>query len=291
MDIKTARRLWHVLEPVHAVVYFSPEIPETDAALGLRGFWMSYFAGRAAPMGAVGAPVVTASFFNFAPAMVERAIPDAWALASPSAVLEARLDAVDHTLRRLLGPGPGGSELGGAELIEAFELARRAGDACSVTGRPLAAAWAGVTAEGPPHVALWVALTVLREHRGDGHVAASVAEGVDGCEAHVLLAATGAVPRATLQPARGWTDEQWEGAVERLSTRGWLAPDRSGLSAAGTAARQRIEDLTDRLALAPWVMLGEPAAERFETLLRPLSDVVVGRGEIRFPNPMGLPPA
>ena len=287
-DLAAARRHWHLAEPLHAVVYFAPEIPEADAALGLRGFWMSYFAGRAAPMGPVTAPVVTATFYNFAPRLVERAIPDAWSLADPAVVLDTRLAAVERVLGRLLGDGADGPE-----LIEAAGVARLAALACPVEGRPLAAAWAGVLDQAddlPPSVALWLALTVLREHRGDGHVAALVTEGVGGCEAHVLLAATGAVTRERQQGARAWTDDEWEAATDRLVERGWLAADRSSLSPAGIDGRARVEDTTDRLALAPWLTVGADAGARFDELLRPLCEDVVAAGEISFPNPIGLPP-
>jgi len=287
-NISLARHLWLVFEPIHAVAYFSPEIPEADADLGLRGFWMSYFAGRSAPMGSVAAPVVGATFFNFAPPMVARAIPDAWTFAEPSAVLSTRLAAVDRALIRLLG-----DHVDTPGMAEVAALASRAAAACPLTGRPLAAAWAAVAAtdDAPAHVSLWLALTVLREHRGDGHVAALVVEGLDGCEANVALSATGAVSREGQCVARGWTDADWDAATDRLVDRGWLSPDGSQLSPTGVDGRRRIEESTDRLALAPWTALGGPATARFEALLRPLSDAIVGAGEIRFPNPMGLPPA
>jgi len=287
-DLAAPRRRWHLTEPVHAVVYFAPEIPEADAALGLRGFWMSYFAGRAAPMGPVTAPVVTATFYNFAPRLVERALPDAWSFADPSAVLATRLVTVERVLRRLLG-----DRAAGPEMVRAAGVALEAAVACPVEGRPLAAAWAGVldrADELAPSVGLWLALTVLREHRGDGHVAALVTEGVDGCEAHVLLAATGAVTRQGQQRARAWTDVQWEAAADRLVERGWLTPDGSSLSPAGRNGRARVEDTTDRLASAPWTVLGPAAAERFDELLWPLAETVVAGGDIIFPNPIGLPP-
>jgi len=175
-----------MLEPLHAVVYFAPEIPEADTALGLRGFWMSYFAGRAAPMGPVGPEPVIASFFNFAPTMVRRALPDAWGFAGSDDVLATRLETVDTVLRRLLGDavdGPG--------VAEAAELGTKAAALCPIEGRPLAAAWSAVAPSGslPTHVRLWLACTVVREHRGDGHVAALVEAGLDGCEVHVMAAA------------------------------------------------------------------------------------------------------
>ena len=287
-NVSLARRLWVTFEPIHAVAYFSSEIADADTAVGLRGFWMSYFAGRSAPMGAATAPVVSATFFNFAPTMVERVIPDAWTFVDPPVVLATRLVAIDRALTRLLG-----DQVGSSGLVEAADLARRAADACPLAGRPLAAAWADVTAnpDAPAHVALWLALTVLREHRGDGHVAALVAEGLDGCEANVALTASGAVSRAGQLAARGWTDAEWDAAADRLIDRGWLSVDGTRLSPAGVEGRRHIEDTTDRLALAPWSVLGDETTDRFEALLRPLSDTIVAAGEIRFPNPMGLPPA
>lgn len=284
MDPRTTRRRWTILEPLHAVVYFAPEVPEADAALGLRGFWMSYFAGRAAPLGPVGPEPVIASFFNFAPPMVRRALPDAWALATPDEVLSTRLESVDTVLRRLLGEA-----VDHPEVREAAELAGDAAARCPIEGRPLAAAWSAVDPRTPipPHVRLWLACTVLREHRGDGHVAALVEAGLDGCEVHVALAATGAVTRASQLGARGWTEEDWDAAADRLTDRGWLSGDT--LTAAGRAAHDAIEATTDRLASAPWEALGDGAADRFDELVTPLTARITAHELIRYPNPMGLP--
>lgn len=275
-----ARRLWRTLEPCHAVVYFAPEARQAYAAAGLKGGWMGYFASRAAPMGPVPAPVVTATFFNFSPAMVARAIPDAWRLSTPERVLAARFAVADAALGRSFG-GP-------AEVREAADLARRAAEGCDPAGRPLFAGHSSLEWPGEPHLALWHAATLLREFRGDGHVAALVAEGLDGCEAHVTLAATGAVPRATLQPNRGWSDDDWAAAEARLAARGWL--DAAGaLTDAGWAGRRAVEDRTDRLALAPWERLGEAACARLHDLASSLSRLVVERGGVPLPNPMGAP--
>ena len=274
-----------MFEPLHAVVYFAPEIPDADGALGLRGFWMSYFAGRAAPMGPVGPEPVIASFFNFAPAMVRRALPDAWGFASPEAVLAARLETVDVVLRRLLRDA-----VDGPDLAEAADLAREAATHCPIEGRPLAAAWSSVPPASalPPHVRLWLACTVLREHRGDGHVAALVEAGLDGCEVHVLLAAAGSVTRSSQLRARGWTEDDWDAAVDRLRERGLLAAD--GLTAAGRDRHAGIEATTDRLAARPWTALGAAATARFDHLLAPLTAAIADQAVISYPNPMGLPP-
>ncbi len=278
------RRRWTRFEPVHAVVYFAPEIPEDDRAIGLKGFWMSYFAGRSAPMGPVGPEMVTATFFNFAPSMVARALPDAWAFASPEAVLATRLDSVDRVLRRVLGDG-----VAGPDMDELAELAGDAAACCPIEGRPLAAAWSSVARPALPHQRLWLALTVLREHRGDGHVAALVDAGLDGLEVHVLLAAVGAVTRESQLRARGWTDEQWDEAAARLSDRGLVADGR--LTEAGRALSERIEATTDRLASVPWSALGEEATRRFDELIEPVAARVADAQVLSYPNPMGLPAA
>jgi len=277
-----ARRRWTRFEPLHAVVYFAPEIPEADRELGLKGFWMSYFAGRAAPMGPVGPEVVTAAFYNFAPPMVARALPDAWSFAGPDAVLATRLDAVDRVLRRLLGEA-----VDGADLRELAELAGTAAARCPIEGRPLAAAWSSVATPALPHQQLWLALTVLREHRGDGHVAALTEAGLDGLEVHVLLAAVGSVTRESQLRARGWTEEQWDEAAARLADRDLVVDGR--LTDAGRALHERIEHTTDRLAAAPWASLGPGATARFDELIAPLAERVADAGVLTYPNPMGLP--
>ena len=284
MDSSVARYLWRVLDPYHALVYFAPEVAEAMKAVGLKGWWMGYFAGRAAPMGPVAAPVVTATFFNFRPSMVERAIPDAWTFSTPGDVLAARFDAVDAALRRALG-----DVLDGPGVREAAGLAGEAMAAADLAGRPLAAAHAALPVPDPPHLALWHAATVIREHRGDGHVAALVAAGLDGCEAHVSFAATGTISRDTLQPARGWSDEEWGAAVDRLRQRGWLDAG-AALTDAGRTGRQEIEDRTDQLALRPWRALGEAGTERLVELARPLAVRLIESGAVPRPNPVGAPP-
>jgi len=282
MDDGSTRRRWTQFEPLHAVVYFAPEIPEADRALGLKGFWMSYFAGRAAPLGPVGPEVVSATFYNFAPPMVARALPDAWEFASPEAVVATRLDSVGRVLRRVLGEA-----VDSAGTIELAEVAAQAASAAPIEGRALAAAWSSVTAPEQAHQRLWLALTVLREHRGDGHVAALVEAGLDGLEVHVLLAAVGAVTRESQLRARGWTDDQWDDAAARLSARGLVVDGE--LTDAGRSLNARIESTTDRLAEAPWSALGTGATERFDELIAPLTAMVKAAGVLNYPNPMGLP--
>src|SRR5436305_3492070 len=200
--------MWRALEPYHAVTYFTEESRQAFNDIGLRGFWMGYFAGRAAPMGPVGPGVVTATFFGFRHSMVARSLPDAWTFASDSDVLRARMHGVDRALRRLLGDA-----VHDPVLAEASGLARAAAESGERAGRPIYAANADLPWPAEPHLILWQATTLLREHRGDGHVAALTAAGLAGCESHVSLVATGALSRAVLQPSRGWTDEARDAAT------------------------------------------------------------------------------
>ena len=157
-----------------------------------------------------------------------------------------------------------------------------------MAGRALAAATAAMPVPDEPHLALWHATTVLREHRGDGHVAALVAAGLDGCEAHVTQVASGAVPAEAIRPFRGWTDEQWDAAVGRLRDRGLVADDGT-LTPAGRRLRDEVEDRTDELAAEPWRALGGEATDRLAALLRPLVDRILAGDGIFYPNAMGVP--
>jgi hypothetical protein len=281
----TARRMWQVLDPLHAVTYFAAECDEAFRATGLKGFWMGYFAGRSAPMGAVAPAVATATFYNFAPRLVERALPDAWGFASPVTVLEARLAGVDRAFDRIFGP-----DRNGPEASSVADLARRAAESITTVGRPLAAANAALPWPADPLLVLWQAATILREHRGDGHVAALVDAGLDGLEAHISFVGTGAVPRSVIQPARAWSDEEWEAAERSMVERGWLdEKDSATLTASGAAARQKIEDTTDRLAMEPWDRIGPEATEELKRLVKPMARRIAEMGLIPQLNPIGLP--
>ncbi len=279
----TARRMWGLFEPVHAVTYFAPACTEEFKAAGLKGFWMGYFAGRAAPMGAVGPAVVEATFYGFNPAMVRRALPDAWSFASVERVLEARLAGVDRVLRSVLAPVPAG------DVERAAALARRACEDLDVGGRPLAAANSALPWPDEPHLVLWHAATILREHRGDGHVVALGAARLNGRQALVSAASMGAVPRALLQAARGWDDDAWDESTETLRRRGWLSED-GGPTDAGLAGRRTVEHRTDQLAAGPWRRLGRKKTEELATLLGPIVKHVAASGAFPTPNPIGLRP-
>jgi hypothetical protein len=282
MDTIWPRTMWRTLEPVHALTYFAPESVDALKATGLRGYWMGYFAGRSAPMGAATTSVVEATFFNFAPWLVRRAIPDAWSFATPSAVLDARWQGVAaalashaHALR--------GDALGAASL-----LLSRAVDGLCCDGRTLAAANASLPLPDDPAAAAWQLVTTLREHRGDGHVAALVCAELSGLEAHVSLVGTGAITRDVLQGARGFTDDEWDGAESSLLDRGLLSEDGE-LTDAGWELRRDVESTTDRAAAAPWLALGDEGCEELCSLLAPLTSSIAAAGVIPALNPIGLP--
>jgi hypothetical protein len=274
--------MWQVYEPIHAVTYFAPEARAATDRLGLKGGWMGYFAGRAAPMGPVSADVVIATFFNFHPDMVRRSIPDAWHLAEPDAIIEARQKAVDRALHRLVP-----DLIGSPEMAEAASLARRAVEACEPFGRPLYAANSALEWPEEPHLVLWNAATRLREHRGDGHVASLVGAGLDGCEAHVTVAALGTVPAEMQRKYRWWSEDEWKAAEQRLRERCWLEHNGT-LTVHGYAERSRLETATDRLAMGPWEHLGSDSTKRLFELLLPIATSLMGEDNVPIQNPMAL---
>ena len=158
-----AGRLARGLEPLHSQVYFAPEGEPAYTAAGLEPGRMSYFAPRAAPMGAVGASVVTATFYNFSPRLVAKSVPRAWELVSAADLLDVRFAVADASLRRTLGD----DAVASPEMVEAAGLARTAAGAVTPDGRPLAAGHLDVPWPTEPHLVLWHALSILREHRGE----------------------------------------------------------------------------------------------------------------------------
>lgn len=278
-----SRRAWTLFEPIHAIVYFAPEARATYAEAGLRGGWMGYFASRSAPMGAVSAEVVTAVFHNFQPAMVRRAIPDAWRYSSPERVLEARLAIADTALRRLWGDA-----VDSADVEEATELAMEVAGELRADGRPLFAGHAGLAAPVAAHLALWHACTLLREHRFDGHVAALTVHDVDGLAALQMAVGAGkGVDSNTLRSFRGWTEDEWSAGEERLRQRG-VIDAAGGLTAQGRSLHDAIEVATDELAAGPWEEMDQSRRERLFELLAALAARLEGPGGLIYPNPIGV---
>lgn len=279
-----ARRLHHRLESIHAVTYFAEESRQAATDIGLEGFWMGYFGFRAAPLGPVGAGVVEAVFANFAPRRVRKAIPDAWAHASPEACLEARGISAVAALERVAA-----DELAtvAPAVVDRLEAVVEGADHL---GRPLFAANRDLLLPGDPAGRLWQLATCLREQRGDGHVAAQAAAGLDPVEMHLVYALGSGFPGEVLRQSRDWTGQEWEAGVDRLVARGLLA-DAATATAAGRALHDHIEATTDELALRSLVAgLGDvDAVVALADELTPLARAVSASGILPFPNPIGLP--
>ena|SRR5579875_3446236 len=267
-----ARKAHRTLEPVHTLVYFAPEGADIYAELGVKGGMRPYFASRSAALGRTSAEVVIGTFYNFAPWTVRKAVPAVWDVTTPEQVLRARLRVVDTALRRILGD----EVVASPEMKEAADLASQAAEVIKddVCGRPLFAAHAALAWPDEPHLRLWHAQTLLREHRGDGHIAALLLARLDGCEALVSYTPLGeGLPLEILRPTRGWSDEEWAAAQQRLRERGLLDADGNH-TAAGRTQREQIEGLTDRAAAAPWRHLGTERATRLRDLVRPWSKAI-----------------
>ena len=274
-----ARALHGIIEPLHSVMYFVPEASAGYEALGLEPRAQGYVAGRAAPMGAVGPGVAFAAFYNFNRAVIDLGLPGAWEIASPRQVLQARARAMEDFFTRIEAPTD--------TLAAATQLAREAADAADFGGRPLAAANTDVEAPGTPFADLWQALAVLREHRGDGHVALLTASPLTPVEALVMYAAwQDKVGRRFLQGTRLWDDESWAASEDRLRELGWL-DDAGAPTAEGRAWRDGVEAETDALAAGPYAALGEQRSLELFDLLVPLAEAVRDSGA--YPRELRLP--
>jgi hypothetical protein len=271
-----AGRVHRAIDLLHAFMYFVPEADEELTGVGLRPGRMGYFASRSAPMGPVSAGVTAATFYNFNPEVVARHIPRAWGLASIEDILAARLRIADRALRRLLS-----DEIAKAPAVaEAAELTRAATFALPTAGRPLYAGHAELDWPDEPHLALWHGTTLLREFRGDGHVAVLLTAGVSGLDALVTHTATGrGFTEAAAKATRGWSDEQWNAAVENLRGRG-LLDENGGLTDSGIEHRAVLEHATDELAAQPWRVLGVDRTQRLLELGKALSRQLVNAGAL-----------
>ena len=264
-DGALVRRLGLLVESIHAIVYFAPEPQAAYAELGLKGYWRGYFASRSAPLGAAGPELVTALFGGFAPAMVARALPEVWAIASPQQAQAARQAGVTAALRRLLDD----NDL--QAVAAAAELTSRCVRALPLPGRPMAAAQTGLQRPAEPHAALWHDCTVLREHRGDGHLAAVGLCGLVWPEPHLL---PGRQVDADQQRYRGWDDLTWQRAAEHVRGRGRDTVE--------------LEAVTDRLAAPAYEVLTAPEKVELARLLEPLARAA--SAALPYPNAMGLLP-
>jgi hypothetical protein len=255
------RAMWSLFEPIHAMSYFAPEARQAFADIGLSRYWDGYFAGRAAPLGPVSSAPVVAVFGGFSPALASRALPAAWSTASVDTVLQARLTGAVNTLRRVF-PNADVVSQAAAALAEAA-------DRVDTLGRPLAAANAALPRAEDPFEKLWQSATTLREHRGDGHVLAQVTEDVAGLSAVVLRCAID-LDSATMQRARGWSEDEWNAEFDALVFRGLVSAENT-LTPDGWETLNRVEQLTNRLALTPWQGLTDRQLRDIAVILEPIA--------------------
>jgi hypothetical protein len=261
-----ARRLFELTEPISLVNFFSPEPNDSMAELGFRTYWDGYFAGRSAPLGRVPAEVVHAAFYNFAEGEVARHLPQVWDTTTPEAAHAAREQGCVAALRRILG-----DLVGTPGLARAAELLAQASISAPTEGRFMYAGLRALPVPEEPVARLWHAANMLREHRGDGHIAALVSERIGGTEAHVLSALDmGIYPAESFGRIHHLPMARLAEVMDGLRDRGLL--DASGrFTDAGRATKARIESLTDALAEAPYQALDARELDQLIVSLEPIS--------------------
>jgi hypothetical protein len=284
--LAAGHRTWSRLDAFHVIGFFADETRERYKALHLRPRY-AYFVSRVAPMGPVPPEVCTATFYVFSPRLVEQALAGAWSVVSPEQVLAERYAGTREALDRVLADvaaQPGHAE----RLEEAAALARRACQALPLAGRALAAGYASLPWPDDPLMALWHAAGIIREHRGDGHIAALVTAPLDPVEA-IVTAGLDTGTTQFMRETRGWDAAEWATAGERLRARGLLQgePDGGELTEAGVALRRSLERQTDVAASAAWTHLGLEDTVRLGELVRPLTKAVVTSGVL--PAGLGAP--
>jgi hypothetical protein len=261
-----ARRLYELTEPISLVNFFSPEPNDAMAALGFGNYWDGYFAGRSAPLGRVPAEVVHAAFYNFADGEVARHVPHVWETATPEAAHAARERGCVAALRRILG-----DLVETPQLALAAELLATASVSAPTEGRIMYAGLRTLPMPDEPVARLWHAANMLREHRGDGHIAALVSERIGGAEAHVLSALDmGIYPAESFGRIHHLPVTRLAEVMDGLRARGLLDAD-GRFTDAGRATKDRIELLTDALAEAPFEALEPSEVERLTSLLEPIA--------------------
>ena len=273
MTESTARRLFQLVEPIAVVTYMADEPTEAVMALGVGNMWDAYFAGRAAPLGRDVPPeVVHALFYNFADGEVARHIPHVWGKVTPNAANAAREEGSVAALRRILGgiaDSPG--------VARAGELLIKAGTSARMEGRSLYAAVRTLPVPTEPVARFWHGANLLREHRGDGHVAALITANIGGTEAHVLHALSENMPAEEFGRVSHLPKAQLAGVIDGMRARGIIGTD-SWLTTAGRQIKERVESLTDELAAPAYDILDSNELDQLLEELRPLAAVLVAAG-------------
>jgi hypothetical protein len=264
-----ARRMFELVEPIGAIPYTADEPNEEMFALGFSNYWDTYFAGRAAPLGLVPAEVVDALFYNFAPGEVARHIPKVWQTTTPEAALAARQRGCVSALRRILG-----EHVARPSFTRTADLLLQAATSAPWEGRPMYAALRALPSPDEPVARLFYAASLLREHRGDGHVAALMVEGIAGLEAHVLLALEMGMTAERLGRIHHLPAPQLAALLEGMRDRGLIGDD-GWLSEQGRAMKRRVEERTDDLAAAPYLALQPDELDELVAALEELAPLLL----------------
>ncbi len=273
-DASVARRMFDLVEPIGVIPYSADDPNEAMFALGFTNYWDTYFAGRAAPLGSsVPAEVVHALFYNFAPGEVARHIPKVWATTTPEAAIAARQEGCVNALNRILG-----GLVDTSDFTRAVALLTKAATSAPLEGRPLYASLRSLRLPEEPVARLFHAASLLREHRGDGHVAALMAEGIGGLEAHVLLALDMGIPGPTFGRIHHLPSAQLTDLIDGMKARG-LIEDEATFTPAGREAKDRVEALTDKLAVAPYEVLEPAELDELMAALEPLAQQLIAAQE------------
>lgn len=260
---------------LHSPVYKAVEVKGRLAGLGIDDPMGSYLAARAAPLGSVGPEVVAAAFYGFSPRMIATHVPGVWERATPLRVIAATLEGMGELLGRLLG--------GHTEDVAALAgLLAPVAAAHETLGRPLAAAWSSVPRSGTPVIDLWRSTTVIRESRGDTHLAVLVAEGIGGIASHLVTAGDAPEGRRRLMVLRGWTEDELDEAAATLREQGLLDAEGRRTDAA-RALRRHVEDVTDLRSSAAWDAAGAPRITDIAELSLRLLGPIIASGTLLGP--------
>ncbi|MEM9037846.1 MAG: hypothetical protein AAGD18_24880 [Actinomycetota bacterium] len=247
-----ARRLRDAFEPVSMHAVWSPRVHEELAARGLD-FFGAYVWGRAFPMGEPTGTVVASAFAAFEPTLIAGIYEQARSLLGRDEVYRITWDSTAAGLRSTLGDDEEATVASVADRLAVCV------DGLDATGRPL---FAGVTSLDWPHDPygrLFQACLALREHRGDGHVAAYLGAGFGPIEMNVLTELWLGYPLGEYSGTRAWPEEATAAALAGLRDRGLLAGE--GLTEQGHATREAVEDATDARERRVVDMLGDDLDE------------------------------
>jgi hypothetical protein len=264
-----ARRMFELVEPIGVIPYATDEPNEAMFALGFTNYWDTYFAGRAAPLGLAQPAVVDALFYNFAPGEVAHHIPKVWRTTTPEAAIAARQMGCVNALRRILG-----DRVEDPAFARATELLTKAALSAPTEGRPMYAALRALPVPDDVVARFFHAASLLREHRGDGHIAALMIEGVGRLEAHVLLALDMDMPAEKFGRIHHLPAAQRAAVIDGMRERGLIGDD-GWLSESGRAVKQRVEELTDDLAAKPYESLEPAELDELMAILEPIATLLL----------------